>query len=105
MPYKVIVADNFHYQDPDEEYEAGTFDTKEQALAAARTIVDTCLVGYLRDGLTSSEMYDLYTTFGYDPYIVVSGDMDPVSFSAWDYARSRVDDIIAASAAAASRED
>lgn len=39
MEYKVRVWDNFHYGDDDERYEAGTYHTFEQAVAAAKSIV------------------------------------------------------------------
>jgi hypothetical protein len=62
MPrYKVVVDDNFHYQDPDERREQGV-----------------------------ESLYDRFTSFGDDPSIVViDGTDDRATFSAWSYAKER----------------
>lgn len=95
MPYTIIVADNFHYQDPDEEYTAGTFETAEQALSEARKIVDRSLAKSFKAGMTAAELFELYTMFGEAPFIVALDKAPDLSFSAWDYARSRASEIIA----------
>lgn len=41
--YKVLIDDNFHYQDEDERVAHGAFGTREEALAACRRIVDEFL--------------------------------------------------------------
>jgi hypothetical protein len=38
--YRVFVDDNFHYMDPDERYELGSFEDCESAVAACKRIVD-----------------------------------------------------------------
>src|SRR5690606_31379428 len=96
VSYTIIVADNFHYQDRDEEYVAGTYASAEEALAEARCIVDRSVLANFRSGLTAEAVYERYTLFGEDPYIVVSDGAPEVSFSAWDYARARVGEIVAA---------
>lgn len=98
MSYKVIVADNFHYQDETEEYIAGIYATAEEALSEAKRIVDVSLRACVKPGRTADELYDLYTTFGEDPYIVAMDDSPELSFSAWDYARTRAGEILAATA-------
>jgi len=41
MPrYKVVVDDNFHYQDPNERREQGVYETVEEALVVCRGLVD-----------------------------------------------------------------
>ena len=40
--------------------------------------------------MTASELYDAYTGFGDDPFIVVlDGADDNAKFSAWNYAKER----------------
>jgi len=55
-----MVAENSRYMDPDGNYEAGTFDTQEAALAAARKIVDEYLASALKPGMSAKNLYDSY---------------------------------------------
>lgn len=88
--YKVLVDDNAHYMEEDERSEYGTFDTLEEAVAACRDIVDRSLADLCRAGMTAAELYDRYTSFGDDPFIVALEGPDPkVRFSAWNYASGR----------------
>jgi hypothetical protein len=89
-PYKVLVDDNFDYMDQDKRYEHGIFPTAEEAIAACKRIVDSNLNHFMKPGTTASELYDAYTGFGDDPFIVcVNPDDEPVRFSAWDYAKEQ----------------
>jgi hypothetical protein len=88
--YKVLVDDNFDYMDQDKRYERGVFPTAEEAISACKSIVDSNLNDFMQPGMTASELYDAYTGFGDDPFIVcVNADDEPVRFSAWDYAKER----------------
>jgi hypothetical protein len=89
-PYKVMVDDNFHYQNEDERYELGTFLTAEEAIAACKRVVDEDLNNSYKPGDTGPELYERYTMFGEDPFIVPLDEADnTVKFSAWDYAKER----------------
>ena len=89
-PYKVMVDDNYHYMDESERYEHGVFRTADRAVAACKRIVDEYLKDAFKPGMTEQELYQAYTMFGEDPFIVAVGDIDnPMRFSAWDYARER----------------
>jgi hypothetical protein len=89
--YKVLVDDNFHYMDESEQVEDGVF-AAEEAIAECKEIVDDDLNSAIRGRphLTANELFELYTLFGPDPFIVPisKGDEAP-NFSAWDYARER----------------
>ena len=88
--YKVLVDDNYDYMDQDRRYEYGVFPTAKEAVAACKGIVDSNLNHFMKPGMTASELYDGYTGFGDDPFIVcVNANDEPVSFSAWDYAKER----------------
>jgi hypothetical protein len=91
MPrYRVMVDDNFHYQDPDERREQGTYETLEEALAACRAIVNQSLEKEHGPGMSGDSLYGRYMSFGDDPYIVVlDGADDSATFSAWSYAEER----------------
>jgi hypothetical protein len=92
MPYKVIVADNYHYMDESEWYELGTFSTAQLALCAAQRIVDDYLSSAYSPNMSSSELYQSFTQFGEDPFIVSTGESE-ARFSAWGYARQRCREI------------
>jgi hypothetical protein len=88
--YKVMVDDNFHFMDEEERYQHGVFPTAEAAISACKRMVDSDLDELMKPGMTASELYDAYTSFGRDPFIVcVKPDDERVQFSAWDYAEER----------------
>jgi nicotinic acid mononucleotide adenylyltransferase len=91
MPrYRVLVDDNFHYQDSEERWEEGTYATVEEAIAACRSIVDRSLEEERRPGISAEALYDRYMSFGDDPSIVVLDGTDAsATFSAWRYAKER----------------
>jgi hypothetical protein len=85
--YRVMVDDNFHYMDESERYKLGDFDSCESAIAACKKIVDDFLRSSGPAGATAKELWEQYTTFGEDPFILTT---DPdCRFSAWDYAQQR----------------
>lgn len=87
MKYLLLCDDNFHYMDEDERSVVGAFDNREDALAAARRMVDRYLHEAYKPGMTAEELYDSYKSFGSDPFIRSS---DPgCQFSAWTYAKTR----------------
>ncbi|MEZ5307178.1 MAG: hypothetical protein R2684_08550 [Pyrinomonadaceae bacterium] len=92
MAFQVVVADNFHYMDESEFYIHGTFETLELAIEAAKKIVDSSLDFAYKPGMTASELYSTYTTFGEDPF-VKGGEIGTVPFSAWKYAEIRCSEI------------
>ncbi len=89
--YQVLVDDNFHYMDEEERTEHGEFETLEAAIAACRRIVDDFLLSNCKPGMSADGLYQYYTGFGTDPFIV--GGEVRCDFSAWDYARRRCNEI------------
>ena len=90
LRYKVVVDDNCHYQDSDERWQHGIYDTKEEALTICRRLVDNSLNERHKPGLSADALYSAYTSFGDDPFIVVvDGEDDGATFSAWSYAKER----------------
>lgn len=90
-PYTVYVDDNFHYMDEGERRTLGSFPTYERAVAACQAIVDRCLEGDVRPGMTADVLYDRYKAFGEDPFIVGAAADPP--FSAWSYAHARCQEL------------
>lgn len=91
--YKVVVDDNFHYMDG-ERYEYGKYTTLDEAVNACKTLVREVLNDMLRQGKKPAELYESYTMFGEDPFIVPleENDKSPaIAFSAWDCAKRLCD--------------
>lgn len=96
MGYQVLIDDNFHYQDESERVKHGVFATPEEAITACRSIVDGYLTDAFKPGMTANALFESYTAFGEDPFIVPGRpEGAPVQFSAWDYARQRCAEIAA----------
>jgi hypothetical protein len=91
-----MVDDNFHYMDEEHRYEWKSFQTVEEAIAECKRMVDLDLAGFLTPGIAATELYDMYTSFGDDPFIVrVDPNAEVAYFSAWDYAKERSDALTA----------
>ena len=93
--YKILIDDNYHYQDESERVTHGVFATLDEALAACHRIVDEFLAQEFKPGMAPAALYERYTMFGDDPFVV---PVDPkgapaVNFSAWDYARQRCEEM------------
>ena len=88
--YRVVVDDNFHYQDSDERRQHGIYESVEVAVAVCRRIVDQSIGKERRPGISADALYDRYVSFGDDPFIeVLDGDDAQAAFSAWSYAKER----------------
>ena len=86
--YRVFVDDNFHFMDEDERGCLGDFATYDEALNAAKKVVEA-FFGEKSVGQTEDQLYEGYMSFGDDPWIVSFGGAPepPTRFSAWDYAK------------------
>jgi hypothetical protein len=89
--YTVFIDENSHYQDESERCRLGEFETYEDALAAAKKVVDDFLDSAYRKGMSAKALLDSYKMYGEDPFIVP--DRDKESFSAWGYAEQRCRDL------------
>lgn len=88
--YKVMVDDNFHYQNSEERYQHGQYDDLEDARSACAIIVVDSLRGLIKPGMSATELFDAYKSFGDDPFIVATDDSGTnINFSAWEYAQEQ----------------
>lgn len=78
-----MVDDNFHYMDEDERYQAGEFDTPQEAINLCKEIVEASI--QYEDGKSPEELFATYCMFGEAPFII--GD---VSFSGREYAKEYI---------------
>jgi len=90
--YSVFVDDNFHYMDASERYLLGEFETQVEAIQAAKSIVDVFLTRGYMEGMPAEKLYQHYVAFGDDPFII-SAHHEDTPFNAWDYAKSRCDEL------------
>lgn len=77
--YRVLVVDNFHYMEEDNTYEHGQFESYEEALSAAKKIVEESV---------ASHKYDLHMhrQFGDDAILMCPPGTEHPRFKAWEYA-------------------
>lgn len=89
--FKVVVDDNSHYMDDDERCEFREFDTCEEAIAACKRLVDAELASMIETSKSADDLFDRYTSFGQDPFIVSIGSATgKAAFSASGYAKQRI---------------
>jgi len=88
VAYRVLVADNFQFVDPEEPATLGEFETLEAAIEACKGAVDDFLEHEYRSGMTAESLNATYTAFGDNPFIVGEG-VAGMPFSARTYAERR----------------
>jgi hypothetical protein len=87
--YRVLVDDNFDYMNSEARWTAGEFKTADTAIAKCKSMVDEDLAHLHEPGMTADALYQAYTSFGDDPFVVAPKGAETVTFSAWDYAKER----------------
>ena len=91
--FKVYVDENSHYHDKSERYLKGNYHDCSTAVNVCKQIVDDFLEKTYAEGKTESQLWREYTQWGEDPFIVVAEE-DSCSFSAWDYAKEHIKEIV-----------
>ena len=92
--FKVYVDDNSHYKDESERYLKGNYGDCKAAVNVCKQIVDDFLAkAYSKDKI-EDQLWREYTHWGEDTFIVVAEGENDCSFSAWDYAKKRIKEIV-----------
>ena len=89
MPYRVRVADMFHYTQEEEGYELEPFDTLEAAEETAKEMVERELRHWLCFRMTARELGELWYCFGTEPYIITPAGERRSSFNSSAYVAQR----------------
>ena len=84
--FHLRVYDNFHYMDESEAYNHGQYETYEDALIAAKAIVDEFFENNWKSGVTADYLLVQYSLYGEDPIILPNEHGEFESFSARTYA-------------------
>ncbi len=87
MSYFVFTEENEHYMDASARRLYGEYETRAEAVAAARRIVDSDLAAMRRPGMTAEHLFLNYKFYGTDAYVVPDDEQE--RFSAWAYAGQR----------------
>jgi len=94
MPFTVYVDDNYCYMDEDRRWKLGEFETHQEAVAAAKELIDSFLLEHYTPGMTAETLLNGYKGFGDDPFITGEGPgIDSERFSAWEYAERKCEEI------------
>ena len=66
-----------------------TFETLDEAVGAAKRIVDAYLEGAYQPGMSARQLWQSYAMYGVSPFIT-SEELTTSPFSAWSYASNRI---------------
>jgi len=92
--YKVYVDENSHYKDESERNLKGDYDDCDTAVNVCKQIVDDFLTKAYSEAKSEDQLWREYTNWGEDPFIVVTEGENNCRFSAWDYAKERIREIV-----------
>jgi hypothetical protein len=92
MAYALVVGDNFHPHDSAYQREEGTFLTADEAIAAARKVIERSLAECLAPGMTAERLLDCFRSFGEITYIFSGGGLR-AAFDPWEYAKQKAADL------------
>lgn len=87
-PCQIFIADNWDYHESST-VAVASFDTLAEAIAECQSRVDADLRALRNPGMEPQALFEAYTIYGEDPWILGGKLNDPVPFRAWDYARER----------------
>jgi hypothetical protein len=88
--FAIFIEDNGRFMDEESRYRHSEWPTYVEALVEARRLVNLSLEEAYRPGMRPDTLYGWYTSFGDDVFIVPDGEP---RFSAWEYARSRAEEM------------
>lgn len=88
--FEVYIEENSHFGDESGRIKVGEFENSADALARCQKIVDDFLKLNYTDEMTAEELYQIYTMFGEDAFIV--GEPSAY-FSAREYAKTRCQEL------------
>ena len=91
--WRLLIRDNFHYQDPDEEWVQGPYETAEEAISAAKRIVDDYLSERASEKSTVDGLLNSYLMFGESPDVLAPAGQPQTEFSSWEYAQRRAQEL------------
>jgi hypothetical protein len=93
VAYALVVVDNFHPQDSAYQREEGTFLTADEAIAAARQVIERSLVECLEPGMIGDRLLDRFRSFGEITFIFSTDGEPKAEFDPWEYARQKAADL------------
>lgn len=85
--FTVHVDSNAHFMDEDERYTLGEYPTYEEALAAAKRLLNRDLDEHLQKGGAAQSWFDSYPMYGDDPWISPTPE-GVTPFSARDFVKA-----------------
>ena len=91
--FHLRVYDNYHYMDESEAYNHGKYNTYEDALIAAKAIVDEFFEENWKRGINPDDLIGQYSLYGEDPVILPNEPGKQERFSARTYANTSAAEI------------
>ncbi|HAN78749.1 MAG TPA: hypothetical protein DCQ31_13795 [Bacteroidales bacterium] len=95
MNFSLKVYDNYHYMDESETYLTGNYETAEEAVNAAKKIVEEFLLQLLEQGTEPDQLYQIFLNFGEDPMVISTNpNLEAPFFSSTTYAQTYINLLI-----------
>ena len=91
--YMLFVDENFLYHNKAERYLKGVYEDCETAVSECKKIVDDFLMKIYGTGKTEQELWEYYTRWGEEPWVMEEDADSDCGFSAWEYANRRVKEL------------
>ena len=86
MKFHLKIYDNAHYMVESAAYNHGQYETYQDAVVAAKTIVRKYFIENSKSKLTAGDLLEQYHLYGEDPVVLPKIPGEHPAFSAWTYA-------------------
>jgi hypothetical protein len=80
MPFLLVVGGRYDPLSSERRYEAGDFQNQDQALAAARKIIQRSLLECWREGMSTQTLFESYRASGEFPFMLSREEKKPLGF-------------------------
>ena len=93
MKFHLRVFDNNHHWDESSAYNHGSYETYEEAVAAAKGIVREFFVGECKSGSKAGQLLAMFGMYGEEPVVFPNEPASGEKFSPRDYAKEYVNEL------------
>ncbi len=93
MKFHLRIFDNYHHWDETSSYDHGSYETYEDAVIAAKKIVEEYFVDECKPGRTAGDLMASFAMYGEDPVVIPGEPRKGEIFSPRDYAEEYVKEL------------
>lgn len=93
MKFHIRIFDKYHHWDEASTYDHGSYETYEEAVIAAKKIVEEFFSGECKPGKTSGDLMASFAMYGEDPVVIPEEPGKGEIFSPHEYAEEYVKEL------------